>query len=259
MTLLDQSLCLLDGISPEAEIRLRRKGVLSCRQLASEAELHLSPAHAARVRASFAEMDKAESLGLADWFVNHLPAGHRVRALMQFMPDASFYDIETDGMSQSSQITCISVLRAGRLETFVQGRNLEGFLEAWACSKILAGFNSKRFDTPAVCRRFGLTRIPAQVDLMDEARHYGCRGGLKSIEKTAGFSRTARQCLDGRNAIHLWCEYKHSGSEEALNALVEYNRDDVRSLLHLAKHLARLSLDNTGIRFYWPDALGSLK
>ena len=37
MTLLDQSLCLLSGVSPEAEIRLRRAGVLTCRQLAEEA------------------------------------------------------------------------------------------------------------------------------------------------------------------------------------------------------------------------------
>ena len=253
MTLLDQSLCLLGGGSPEAEIRLRRAGVLTCRQLADEAERWFSRPQAARVRASYAEMAKAESCGLADWFVSHLPPGHRVRALLPFLPDVTFYDIETDGMAAASRITCITTLRAGRMDTFVQGRNLMDFLDVWSTTKILVGFNSKRFDTLAVCRTFGLTRIPAQVDFMDEARHYGYRGGLKTIEKAVGFVRDTTGCADGLEAMRLWNAYAEGGSESALRDLLAYNRDDVRALWHLASRLLRLSLENTQIDALWPS------
>ena len=251
MTILDQSLCLLDGVSPEAEIRFRRKGVLTCRQLANEAERYFSAPHAARVKASFVEMGKAESCGLADWFVNHLPAGHRVRALLSFLPDVIFYDIETDGMIVASRMTCMTTLRNGQLRTFVQGRNLVDFLEVWADTKIIVGFNSKRFDTPTVCKTFGLSSIPAQVDLMDEARHFGYRGGLKAIEKGIGFERQTPECSNGQDAIRLWAEYVATGSMEALEWLIAYNQDDVRSLWHLTLKLMCLSLESAQIDDPW--------
>lgn len=247
MTLLDQSLCLLSGVSSEAEIRLRRAGVLTCRQLAENAERHFSAAHAARLRESFVQFEAASRLGLAEWFVGRLPAGHRVRALRDFADDTVYYDIETDGMARSARITCVTTLRGDRLRTFVRGRDLEGFLEEWAGAKILVGFNSKRFDTPMVCREFGLAAAPAQIDLMDEAAHYGLRGGLKAIEKRIGFARDAVPCADGADAVECWRRFRDDGNQAALAALLAYNRDDVLSLRLLARHLLRLSLENTSI------------
>ncbi len=253
MTILDQSLCLLDGVSPEAEIRLRRRGVLSCGQLAAEAARYFSPAHAERICTSFAQFRKADSLALVDWFVNRLPPGHRIRAILQFMPGVTFYDIETDGVSAASEITCITALHDGKLETFVRGRNLADFLDVWAKTSILAGFNSKRFDTPFVCKTFGLSIVPAQVDLMDEARHFGLRHGLKTIENEIGFERRDAECSNGRDAIRLWSEYMRSGNQNPLERLISYNREDVRSLWYLASILARLSLENTQIDSSWPQ------
>ena len=245
MTILDQSLCLLDGVSSEAEIRLRRAGVLSCRQLAAEAEQRFSARHAARVSASFSQMERASRLSLADWFVARLPAGHRVRALAGFPERVVFYDIETDGMGRGASITCVTTLRAGRIRTFVRGRDLDGFLDEWAAAGILVGFNSKRFDTPFVLKEFGLTAPPPQVDLMDEAAHYGFRGGLKAIEKSVGFTRSDIPCANGADAVENWRRFCESGDETALSALIRYNRDDVLSLLHLARRLIHLSLENT--------------
>ena len=245
--MLEQSLCLLSGVSPEAEIRLRRGGVLSCHQLADEASRHFSAPHAMRVRESFKQFEKAESIGLAEWFVSHLPAGHRVRALRCFEDEALYFDIETDGMARSSRITCITTIRGRCKRTFIRGRDLDGFLEEWAAAKLLVGFNSKRFDTPMVCREFGLAAVPAQIDLMDEAAHYGLRGGLKAIEKSIGFTRNTVPCADGADAVACWRRFREDGDEAALASLVAYNRDDVLSLCHLARYLLRLSLENTSI------------
>ena len=241
MTIMDQSLCLLDGVSPEAEARFRRVGVLTCRQLADDAERFFSSSHALRVRTSFEEMSKALSCGLVDWFVNHLPVGQRIRALLPFLPRVTFYDIETDGTSPSSQIVCISTLKGGTYKTFVRGRNLLDFLDVWSTTQILVGFNSKRFDTPHVCRTFGLSNIPAQVDLMDESRHWGYRGGLKTIERVIGFERKAVECSNGLDAITLWNKYVEERSGSALEQLLVYNREDVRSLLFLSAKLLQLS------------------
>lgn len=247
MNLLDQSFCLLDGVSPEAEIRLRRAGVLTCRQLAEEADRHFSAAHADRVRASWSALCQARKLGLADWFVGHLPVGHRVRALRDLANETVFFDIETDGTGRDAHVTCITTIRGEQIRSFVRGQNLDRFLEEWAVAKILVGFNSKRFDTPAVCKEFGLAGIPAQIDLMDEARHYGLRGGLKVIERSIGFSRNDVLCTNGEDAITFWRRYREAGDLQALEFLLQYNREDVVSLLNLSKHLLRLSLENTSI------------
>ena len=245
MEILDQSLCLLEGVSHETEVRLRHLGVMTCEQLASDADRYFSARHAQRIRDSFAEWRVARANGLVDWMVGHLPVGHRVRALSQFWDDALFFDIETDGKSRSSCITCISTIRQGGHRSFWRGHNLSDFLAEWSSAKILVSFNGKRFDTPFVCKSFGLTSIPPQIDLMDEAAHYGCRGGLKAIEKRFGFSRKAKGCVDGNDAIRLWAEYATGHSEDSLATLLAYNQEDVESLVVLSKAILRLSLENT--------------
>ena len=104
MAILDQSLCMLQGVSPEVEIRLRRAGVMSCAQLAAEAESYFSVNHARRIRESYGEWMIARAHGLVDWEVNHLPVGHRVRALREYWDDTLFYDIETDGTMAASPV-----------------------------------------------------------------------------------------------------------------------------------------------------------
>lgn len=244
MNLLEQSLCLLPGISPEAEIRLRRAGVVSWRQLAEEAPHHFSPAHAARIRQALPFLETALSRRLLPWFVAHLPPGHRVRALRAFPESAVFYDIETDGISRSACITCLSVWRAGRLRTFVRGRTLHRFLAAWDSSAVWVGFNSKRFDMPAIASEFGLAGLPPQIDLMDEAAHWGLRGGLKAIEAMVGFHRPAVDCACGADAVECWRRWTGARDAAALRALLRYNRQDVLSLRHLVHHLLRRSLEN---------------
>lgn len=247
MTILEQSLCLLQGVSPEAEIRLRRAGVATCAQLAAEAERYFSANHAQRIRDSYSEWQEARANGLVDWEVNHLPTGHRVRALWDYWEDALFYDIETDGMSAASKITCISTTINGLARSFWRGFNLQDFLAEWAAAKILVSFNGKRFDTPIVCKTFGLSAVPAQIDLMVEAAHYGYRGGLKAIERKFGFVRREGECADGKDAIMLWSEYSQTHSDELLRKLLEYNQADVAALTDLSKGVLRLSLENTQI------------
>lgn len=234
----------MPGVSPEAEIRLRHAGVLTCHQLADEAPRHFSPARAARIRDALPVLETAIRCRLLPWLVGHLPPGHRVRVLRAFPDAAAFFDIETDSLFRSSHITCISLLRSGRLRSYVRGLSLHRFLAEWTHDAIWVGFNSKRFDTPAIATEFGLAGLPPQIDLMDEAAHWGFRGGLKAIEPLVGFSRPPSPCANGADAIEFWRAWTTSQDKSALRALLHYNRLDVLSLRHLAARILRLSTEN---------------
>ncbi len=181
------------------------------------------------------------ALGLTDGIVNAFPCGHRIRVLSDRFERTCFLDIETDG---NMRITCISTQMNCQSATFIRGRNLNDFLNIWQQAELVVSFNGKRFDVPIILQTFGLSRTPAQIDLMDEARHYGLTGGLKLVEKEIGFLRSGSGGMNGMDAVELWNRFEHSGDEDALGLLKCYNREDVESLVALYKWLLRMSLEN---------------
>lgn len=248
MIILDQSLCQLDGLSPNAEVTLRNQGIWTARQLASQADELFSPRHAARIKESFFRFDLLKTLGLLDALVKSFPCGHRVRVLADYYQQALFLDVETTGLTlDNSHITCISICRNGVFSSFVQGNNLLDFLYEWAKTKLIVTFNGKRFDIPMLQREFRFTTIPAHIDLMEEASHFGYKGGLKSIEKQTGFQRMENVCKDGQTALNLWQKYKNGNYLDDLDKLLQYNQEDVRSLTFLWRIILKCSLENTGI------------
>lgn len=248
-SILDQSLCMFPGISPEAEVEFRRMGVVSARQFAQSADRYLSRKKAERVREFWHRWEKALSLELVDMQLSAFPCGHRVRALFDLWRKAVFLDIETDGTTGNPLVTCITTLRDGDLKTFVRGRNLNDFLDVWkqALEGLVVSFNGKRFDVPMLQREFALSTLPPHVDLMDEAAHFGLRGGLKSIENIIGIVRPESDCRDGQDAVDFWQKYAATQSEEVLQTLISYNRYDVLALPILANVVLKKSLENTCI------------
>lgn len=239
--LVEQSLCQIAGISPELECKLRRSGVTSAMLLGLRCDEMFPPVRAARIRASIERNRKFMNLGLTDAVVNAFPCGHRVRVLSDRFERACFLDIETD---EQMHVTCISTQMGRQSATFFRGRNLDDFLDVWQKAELVVSFNGKRFDVPIIRRTFGLTRVPAQIDLMDEARHYGLAGGLKQIEKVIGFVRNSSVGMNGKDAIELWHRFQTLSDGEALERLKRYNREDVESLVMLYKWLLRMSLEN---------------
>lgn len=239
--LVEQSLCQIAGISPELECKLRRGGVTSATLLDLRCDEIFPPSRTVRIRTSIERNRKFMNLGLTDAIVNAFPCGHRVRVLSDRFERACFLDIETD---EQMRITCISTQMDSQAATFLRGRNLDEFLDVWQQAELVVSFNGKRFDVPIIRRTFGLSRIPAQIDLMDEARHYGLTGGLKQIEKMIGFVRKGSGGMNGTDAIELWHRFQTLNDEGALELLKCYNREDVESLVVLYKWLLRMSLEN---------------
>ena len=245
--ILETSLSLLQGISSHAEIALYRRGIATCKHLADRAGEIFSARKAKIIQDSYPLVRKAISCNAMDILVNRLPVGLRCRAVYASLDSTLFYDIETDGLGKDPLITCITALFRGKLTTYVRDVNFWDFLDVWSKADVLVTFNGKRFDTPVVAKTFGISKIPAQVDLMDEAAYYGLRGGLKAIEPFIGFRRKNQNIADGKAAAECWEAYC-KGDGDKLDLLKTYNQDDVLSLYSLYVYLLRRSVENTPIR-----------
>ncbi len=158
---------------------------------------------------------------------------------MQIQTEA-YLDIETTGLTPSGcEITVIGIyVCRGDEAEFIQlvGRDVcaASILEALAGIDVIYTYNGSRFDLPFIRSYLG-------VDLRDRFAHrdlmYDCWknrlfGGLKSVERQLGIRRNLPD-MNGWQAVRLWWRYVESFDIDALNTLLEYNREDVINMKSL--------------------------
>lgn len=99
-------------------------------------------------------------------------------------------------------------------------------------------FNGDNFDLPQIkkCLDLDLRSTHKSLDLLKVKRKLGIKGGLKELEKMFGIQRKT-EGINGYNALELWEIYLKKGRLDALNLLLEYNREDVLNLIPLEKIL----------------------
>ncbi|MBI5967813.1 MAG: ribonuclease H-like domain-containing protein [Deltaproteobacteria bacterium] len=155
-----------------------------------------------------------------------------------------YLDIET---SFGGEITIVGIFRPpDRLVQLVgeevNWTNLWNVLEG--VTEILT-YNGSRFDLPVIKRVVGLdlNKYFECRDLMYHCWEKNLYGGLKRVEEQLGIERASKG-IDGLEAMRLWERFRIYGDEKALQALLEYNRDDVINLYHLEAHLERLAAEN---------------
>lgn len=167
-----------------------------------------------------------------EYFANCLPGAEHWRAFEHFSDSVAYVDIETTGLSASSScITVVGIYDGKDAKTYVKGIDLENIVEELEKYEVLVTFNGARFDLPFIQHEFPEIKFNhLHVDLMYPLRRIGLTGGLKAIEKKLGIQRTDDTVdITGFDAVRLWHEYE-SGSEEALDLLLEYNREDIVNL-----------------------------
>ncbi|MEW6737219.1 MAG: ribonuclease H-like domain-containing protein, partial [Acidobacteriota bacterium] len=152
----------------------------------------------------------------------------------------AYLDIETTGMhADYESLTVIGLFDGEQVKYFVQGVNLEHFLDEIEQYELLVTFNGKCFDVPFLRATLPRVRLPrAHIDLRYVLRRLRLSGGLKAIERTAGVARPQDELgqLDGFDAVLLWRLHKR-GEPAALSTLLRYNAEDVvglKPLLELA-------------------------
>jgi uncharacterized protein YprB with RNaseH-like and TPR domain len=156
----------------------------------------------------------------------------------------AYLDIETTGLTPTGcDITVVGIYlcRGGQGQVIqIIGRDIcaGGVLEALAGSDVIYTYNGRRFDLPFIRSRLGidLEGIFAHRDLMYDCWKRGLFGGFKSVERQLGIPRKLAD-MNGYQAVRLWWRYVDSFDMDALNTLLEYNREDVVNMKYLKERL----------------------
>jgi len=73
-------------------------------------------------------------------------------------------------------------------------------------------------------------------DLMYDCWRCNLYGGFKAVERQLGIERKLTE-VNGYEAVRLWWRYVESFDLDALNTLLEYNKEDVVNLKVLKERL----------------------
>jgi uncharacterized protein YprB with RNaseH-like and TPR domain len=159
-------------------------------------------------------------------------------------PFEAYLDIETTGLTPwGCDITVIGIhLWSSDKSRFIQlvGKDItEGsILEALQGVDTIYTYNGSRFDLPFIHSRLGVNLADAfnHTDLMYHCWRKNLYGGLKKVERQLGIKRRL-EGVDGYEAVRLWWRYVENGDLDALNTLLEYNKEDVLNLRTLKENL----------------------
>ncbi len=164
-------------------------------------------------------------IGLADYFGVVMPLCE------------AYLDIETTGLSPAGcDITVIGIhLCRGKHADFIQlvGKDATApdILNALDGTQVLYTYNGSRFDLPFIhaVLEIDLAQIFKHHDLMYDCWRNGLYGGLKGVERQLGIPRKLPD-MNGWEAVKLWWKYVENFDLDALNKLLEYNKEDVLNL-----------------------------
>ena len=219
----------IPGIGQATEQRLWEAGVTSWDEWQATPPVRLansSSKDAARLLKESSRALKTEP----SFFTDLLAAYDQWRIFPHYRDTTAFIDIETTGLSESADITTIALYDGKEVMHFVNGRNLDDFLDHIWDYNVLVSYNGKAFDIPFLERFFKIRLEHAQIDLRYVLARLGFKGGLKGCEKMLGINRGELDGVDGYFAVLLWREYETYNDEKALETLLAYNIDDTVNL-----------------------------
>lgn len=193
------------------------------------------PISAAKKETILAGIDESkERLDSQDFefFANALPRSEHWRAFRHFSDSIAYVDIETTGLSaERDDLTVVGIYDGKDTKTYVRGIDLDDIVDELAKYELLVTFNGARFDLPFIKQKYPQIEFnQLHIDLMYPLRRIGLSGGLKKIERELGISRSDETTgIDGFEAVRLWRRYER-GEQNALELLLEYNREDIVNL-----------------------------
>ena len=157
----------------------------------------------------------------------------------------AYLDIETTGLSQFYDvITVIGIYLCNDIEDkliqlYGDQVTKDNLIAALQDVHRIYTYNGRRFDIPFIAVFLGIN-LEAEFehhDLMYRCWNYNLKGGFKAVERQLQIPRQT-EGITGFDAVRLWWKYQDSYDEDALNLLLQYNKEDVINLKTLREKLA---------------------
>lgn len=189
---------------------------------------------------SLASIDKAP-----DYFTEKLSSADSWRIFPHYRHKTAYLDIETTGLDDYAEVTTIALYDGHQVYTYVNGQNLEDFIDDICKYQVIVSYNGKSFDVPFLENYFKIKLKQAQIDLRYVLAKLGFKGGLKGCEKQLGLNRGNLDGVNGYFAVLLWREYQQSGDQRLLDTLLAYNIEDTVNLERLAVEAYNRHVTNT--------------
>ena len=112
------------------------------------------------------------------YFSKLLPSNQSWRLFLEFKESTVYLDIETTGLDRYfNDITTIALYDGESIQTYVQGQNLDDFIEDIQKYKVIVSYNGKGFDIPFIEHYFNIRLDHAQIDLRYVLYSIGFKGG----------------------------------------------------------------------------------
>ncbi len=230
--MLMHTFCHIQGIGRKTEQRLWKAGISTWNDWREPPPFALA-CSSGIVPAVLDSSREALAAGLPTFFTRDLTAADHWRIFPHFRNRTAYLDIETTGLADEAEITTVALYDGASVRTYVNGDNLDDFIEDIFSYKVLVSYNGKGFDIPFLERYFKTRLDHAHIDLRYVLARLGLKGGLKGCERQLGINRGTLDGVDGFFAVLLWREYERSGNKQALETLLAYNIEDTVNLERL--------------------------
>lgn len=229
--MLENTFIHAQGIGVKTEEKLWEEGLLNWGCVDKPLPGEISRKKAGILSLTIRESKKQLRKRNPNYFEDLMPSHLHWRFFPEFREETVFLDIETDGLDPyGGEVTTISLYDGRDIKWYVNGRNLDDFIEDIKKYKVIVSYNGKTFDIPFIREFFGVGMPHAHIDLRYVLGSLGFRGGLKKCEIALGIDRGELSGVDGFFAVLLWREYRRTGNEKALETLLAYNIEDVVNL-----------------------------
>lgn len=239
--MIESTFCHLPRISLATEKDLWRRGIRNWNDLLCHSAIHDDDNRYAELQEAIVRSRKAVASRNARFFLRELPEPEWFRIYPKFRSQLHFIDIETDSLNENASITCLSIMNAGTVVTFMETEDLESATEALFYVQIPVTFNGACFDIPRIMCRFPGFCPKYHLDLARILKKRKIHGTLKDVASRFGWSRDRADGMinNGSQAAQAWGTFLQSGDRSILGSLRRYNQQDVKMLEFVLHALAR--------------------
>jgi hypothetical protein len=221
----------IQGIGTITEQRLWESGLRDWDAFSDDISIPLSGSRKYLLKEGIGESKRHLKNNNPSYFSKLLPSNQCWRIFPEFRDSTVYLDIETTGLDRYfNDITTIALYDGESILTYVQGQNLEDFIEDIQKYKVIVSYNGKCFDIPFLEQYFNIQLGHAHIDLRYILYSLGFKGGLKGCERQLEMDRGDLSDIDGFFAVLLWEEYQKTGDPKALETLLSYNVQDTINL-----------------------------